>query len=419
MGAAAGPIGAGIGLAVGVGKNLYSFGKMARVAAKLGEAAKKAQKVIPMKASVARAAEFTARTLRMPAVKKATQLGAGNALEEVAIHYIEKTKGYTYDLAPAAAMGFFAPAVFSGLASLAKGGFGKVKEIRAAKKIELESENYKSVDLEETPVIKEQKSSYEEMATKMDEVKAVEEAGGKIEDAEPEGIKWEEGNFDKDHLRKVNRDELIDWKDHYRHLASKANEAGDKGTSNSLLRFVKTMNEVLAETRGKNIKVFGEEAAWNKALTTFGEVELSNRLQQLSMGLVKSGHRVALNDLYPFMRTRASYNARLKEAKQKLGIKRVSKLEKRNVFKEMFSTTEETLNAYHAKHSIDNTKTNKRDLDLDEKPIEPKKALDEAFDTYKNSDDPALQQVGQTGKQIDEVFETFKKCLKGEATDGN
>ena len=100
-------------------KKLSAIAKASRVA----KVAKGASQVL-QRPGVAKAADIYARKLRAP-VRAAARAGTGNALEEIVLWHMDQEIGYKYDLADTVVMGAFAPAAFSGAASLLK-GIGKV-----------------------------------------------------------------------------------------------------------------------------------------------------------------------------------------------------------------------------------------------------------------------------------------------------
>ena len=80
--------------------------------------------------------------------KELAPVSIANSLEEVIIHSIEKEKGYSYDLAPAVAMGAFAPAVFKTLGMAIKPGFRAIKSFADTYGItkKITPENIKELD---------------------------------------------------------------------------------------------------------------------------------------------------------------------------------------------------------------------------------------------------------------------------------
>ena len=144
VGVAFGPVVGALGLMGKLGWGLTKTIRASSGVARAARAANVARKVarpatglIP-KAALARHANAIAKKLAIPAAAtgkalkpvakaagvaavgsaKGVPLGVANALEEVVIHTLAKQREFKYDLGPAMAMGFFAPAVFGGIGGI-------------------------------------------------------------------------------------------------------------------------------------------------------------------------------------------------------------------------------------------------------------------------------------------------------------
>ena len=364
---------------------LYDFAASARKRiqqSKLAFQLKNTKKFQILAKSADKLSNIGKRAIADAKVRSMFRVGTANALVEVAIHNVEASKGNHYDIGPAIAMGVFAPVFLRGAGAVVGRVFGK------------------------TPI----RSLFRGMAAKIGPKYEL----PKVTDADIDIIrnKIQKGET----LTPVDIDKIIEY---------------DRSASYTQKPFVddlpdipnKDVQTVLEATSIDDLisrleKIKGEDSAENirnlktvqLGIKTFGK-QYIDAIINIAAGMLNSNHRIDLMSAYNWMRNQKLFKSRLAEVmKQRYGKGYKEFTPDDTDLINMFKSTSDDFNEYHAKASIDKPK------EVDVKQPEKIKNLDKRFQEQIEpmlGRNDAIGELAEVSKQITDSFKEFTNCLKG------
>lgn len=406
IGAVGGPIGAlvglGAGAAAGVGRGLYNTSKTIRAASIVGQRLARTKQAQTMAVSASEMAKIAARLA--PPTKKALTLGAGNALEEVAIHYIEAEKGYHYDLGPAVTMGFFAPVMFKaavGVLSPIARAVGKGIAKADAKTLKLGQRIGKP--LREIGV--ELKHTTKEVGgvvkkTLLGEKPPPEKSLFDIDLEENAKIKEQV----KQRIKILESKKTTDIKNAYEEIA----EAVTTKDAESVLKAKLKDDYINSDIAIKEFETI------NELKKLVGDKEIDEVLSQTALGMMQSGYKARLTDIYPFLRSKKDLKNHLTELKKELGLPVNKEANWKGKSDIILTSKAGDLESFSTKNKIDNTKVPKRNLDTDTPAKNPTEESKNFMEKNEISNDPVEASIAKASKEYETAIDKMFKCLKGE-----
>lgn len=339
---------------------------------------------------LAKAAAITARKISMPVkalakkpgVRRYAKVsaigGAGNALEEVAIWYINKSNGYKYDLAPAVTMGAFAPAIFMGMSL----GVGRGIDIGYS-------------------VAKDKLTPFEELNFSLNSKEVL---------ADPFLSDLDIDNFNVRSTWTNAKGET--YKGTY-----------DEGWKANKIHRVEDIKTTLEELNTKvDDPVIKKELAHVEAVDEFiKKFDNPDAAEEYLMKLMNSVDEVGvaphLDELFPIFKNRTALRKRITELRKRGILPKKGKLDNNDINKILETDAGTMHNFIENNTKPQPVKPIKRDMDTEVKPPTPEKAMDEKMKELETSNKALDQLVGEGAKDLNKALKTFTNCLTGVVED--